>query len=135
MGQISLPRLHRLNTSMFWESSYYNELKPYLSIKFYIFINYFSNFFFYYNFFFYKKTNITNKILTIMYTKFTQLIEYNNLLIDDNFIKKLKVYLYIYKNIYYVLFINIHLKHNKPVKYKKKKYIFTRISKRQFLYL
>ena len=59
-----------------------------------------------------------------MYTKFTQLIEYNNLLIDDNFIKKLKVYLYIYKNIYYVLFINLHLKHNKPVKYKKKKNIF-----------
>ena len=70
-----------------------------------------------------------------MYTKFTQLIEYNNLLIDDNFIKKLKVYLYIYKNIYYVLFINIHLKHNKPVKYKKKIYFYQNIETTVFIFI
>lgn len=138
MGQLSLSRTNRLNASMFWESCFNFDLKPYLSLKFYIFFNYFTNFFFYYNFFSYSNilNNYNNtKYNTVIFKEFTKLIDYKGILIDKNVFKKLKSYIYIIKGTYYVLFVYTNLDNYKSLKQDKKKNITPTITKKSLLYL
>lgn len=139
LGQLSLSRLNRLNTSMFWESCFNFNLKPYLSLKFSLFINYFTKFFFYYNFFTYDSvihsTNYNLKISIVVYKKFSNLINYTDLIEEKSFFKKLKSYIYILKNNYYILYVYTNLNNYKDVLPPRKKYLPYNFSRKASLYL
>lgn len=108
MGQISLPRLNRVDTSMFWESFIFYNQYTYNSLKLYIFYKYFIKYFFHRQIFFYKR-------LWGQKTNFTKFLSYNKK--DKNFFlniykkemsfKTLKFYLYTLNQEYFLFFINI----------------------------
>lgn len=118
MGQISLPRLNRLNTSMFWESFIFFDQQKYNSLKLYIFYKYFIKYFFKNILFLYL--NIwggytwryqTSNVLNFFKNK--DKFKLNNLYVLDYSLRNLKFYLYTLNNRYYLFFIVLNLKKKK----------------------
>lgn len=110
MGQISLPRLNRINTSMFWESYISYDHYHYNSVKLYIFYKYFIKYFFsyklfnygklwgFFNWFYWNSNNITffkKKIIKLDIVKV-------------NLYESLKFYLYTFNSKYFLFFITIN---------------------------
>lgn len=61
MGQISLPRLEKINTTMFWESTLLYNNERWLSIKSFIFLKILLQYIFKNNYFRFKTKWILNK--------------------------------------------------------------------------
>lgn len=109
MGQINLPRVNRLNNSMFWESSLFLDSKHFNSVKLYIFFRYFTNNFFKFSLssYFYswdlqlylKKSPVFSNKSKIF--NLAKNIDLN----PDNDIFSLKTYLYVLHNNFYVFYV------------------------------
>ena len=109
MGQISLPRLNRLNNSMFWESFSFFDNYQYNSFKLYVFYKYFLKYFFRFNFFYYSYLWGNNSWWETG-SHIYNFTSYNNKKLylndsNDSF-KILKFYLYTIHNKYYLFIIN-----------------------------
>lgn len=108
MAQKSLPRLNRINVSMFWENFNPYNNRGGLGLKIYIFLRHFSRFFLKYNIFYFKKfwkkdkkwkqTLINNHFLSKKCFNFDFKVEYD--LIPFN------IYIYSVFNKNYLLYIH-----------------------------
>lgn len=107
MGQISLPRVNRLNNSMFWESAIFFEKNHFDSLKFYIFYKYFCKNFFSYSTYTIVKNwyGVNNKF----YKKDINTFFFSNLIISEKLeFTCLKTYLYQINSKPYILFIYLN---------------------------
>jgi hypothetical protein len=108
VGQISLPRLNRVDVSMFWESFIYYNNYTYNSLKLYIFYKYFIKYFFIRQLFFYTKTWTTHNHLTpfLPYT-YERGDIFTKSYTKEVAFKNLKFYLYSLNQQYFLFFINL----------------------------
>lgn len=120
MGQISLPRINRLNVSMFWENSTILENYKFQSIKLYVFLKYFSKYFFYYShfdyFYFIKpkdnflllsgiKSYNSNNYLHYRSVNYIDLTKKRGTL---SFLKNLKIYIYNFNTKFFIFFVYLN---------------------------
>lgn len=106
MAQKSLPRINRINVSMFWEN--YN---PYnnrggFSLKILIFLKQFSRFFLKYDIFFFKKFWRKNKNWSFLLTKNIQKDHFNFDYKTDYTMIPFNVYIYSVFDKNYILFVH-----------------------------
>lgn len=120
MGQISLPKLNRINGSMFWESSLIFEEQKSKSLKLYIFYTHFIKYFYLYSYFNYlyswqrNSFFMANSSIKSFETKKTnENFISNSLNVDNTVFRSLKVYLYSINKKFFVFFIYLNLKNYK----------------------
>lgn len=120
MGQISLPRLNRINGSMFWESSTIFDKNKNYSLKLYIFYRYFVKNFYQYSFFDYlyfwvRKSFYfsTSSIKSYKIRGGNFLFKVESIKDDESMLKNLKVYLYMLNTKYYLFYVYLNLKNYK----------------------
>ncbi len=104
MGQISLPRLEKINTTMFWESTLLYNKERWLSIKSFIFLKILIQYIFKNNYFNFKTkwvNNINNSRFIYKKIKFT----YNNNSNSNTFVNH---YIYQLNNKYIITAIYLN---------------------------